>query len=30
MPADLFNIEMFQTTVARVIEKYHNEYDFSL
>lgn len=25
-----FHIEMFQTTVARVMEKYHYEHDFCL
>ena len=30
MTADLFHIEMFQTTVARVMEKYHYEHDFRI
>lgn len=30
MPADLFLIEMLQTTVAGVMEKYHDKHNFSL
>ena len=30
MTADLFDIEMLQTSVTRVVEKYHYEHDFCL
>lgn len=30
MPTDLFHIEMLQTTESRVMEKYHEEHNFSL
>lgn len=28
MLADLFQIEMFQTTITRIMEMYHDKYDF--
>lgn len=28
--ADLFLIEMFQTTIARVMKKYHDKHDFTM
>ena len=30
MFADLFLIEMFQTTITRVMKKYHDKHDFCL
>ena len=28
--ADIFKVEMFQTTVARIMKQYHNQHDFCL